>query len=160
MGKEHITMIGAGLAGPVMASYLAELGYSIEIHEKRHDMRLVEQSAGRSINLALSKRGINALKDIGVFEKIKPDLVFVVADRFENLSVAVAASYMNIPLAHLQGGEVTGSIDESLRHSMSKFANYHLVANADAKKRLIKMGEYKKNIYAPLCLLLQYRVLS
>ena len=72
MCKEHITMIGAGLAGPVMASYLVELGYSIEIHEKRHDMRLVEQSAGRSINLALSKRGINALKDIGVFEKIKP----------------------------------------------------------------------------------------
>ena len=64
--KDHITMIGAGLAGPVMASYLSGQGYSVEIHEKREDMRLVNQSAGRSINLALSKRGIKALEDIGV----------------------------------------------------------------------------------------------
>ncbi len=61
-------MVGAGLAGPLMASYLSKHGYSVEIHEKRKDMRLFDQSAGRSINLALSRRGMDALRDIGVLD--------------------------------------------------------------------------------------------
>ena len=69
---EKLTMIGAGLAGPLMASYLSERGYSVDIFERRLDMRCVNQSAGRSINLALSKRGIKALKEIGVYKLIKP----------------------------------------------------------------------------------------
>ena len=69
---EKLTMIGAGLAGPLMASYLSERGYSVDIFERRLDMRCVNQSAGRSINLALSKRGIEALKGIGVYKLIKP----------------------------------------------------------------------------------------
>ena len=117
MGSEHITMIGAGLAGPVMASYLAELGYSIEIHEKRHDMRLVEQSAGRSINLALSKRGINALKDIGVFEKIKPMMMPMVGrmihesdgnihlqkygQKTSEVIYSISRAFLNLSLIHI-----------------------------------------------------------
>ena len=69
---KKLTMIGAGLAGPLMASYLSERGYSVDIFERRLDMRCVNQSAGRSINLALSKRGIKALKEIGVYKLIKP----------------------------------------------------------------------------------------
>jgi UDP-hydrolysing UDP-N-acetyl-D-glucosamine 2-epimerase len=65
--------------------------------------------------------------------------------------LTIAGAHLNIPVVHIQGGEVTGSIDESLRHSMSKFSNYHLVANADAKKRLVKMGELEKNIYVVGC---------
>ena len=72
---QNITIIGAGLSGPVMASYLSNLGFEIDLFESRQDMRVIPQSAGRSINLALSARGINALKDIGVFEKIKPSLL-------------------------------------------------------------------------------------
>ena len=56
--REHISLIGAGLAGPVMAKYLSDHGYIIDIYERRPDMRVVKQSAGRSINLALSARGI------------------------------------------------------------------------------------------------------
>ena len=55
------------------------------------------------------------------FENSRPDIVVVIADRFENLAVAIAASYMNIPVAHIQGGEVTGSIDEKVRHAISNF---------------------------------------
>ena len=68
---KHVTIVGAGLSGPVMATYLCDLGYEVDLYESRRDMRVVPQSAGRSINLALSARGIAALKDIGVFEKIK-----------------------------------------------------------------------------------------
>ena len=72
MGNEKITLIGAGLAGPLMATYLAQHGYSVAIYESRPDMRKVDLSAGRSINLALSIRGINALKEVGVFGRIEP----------------------------------------------------------------------------------------
>ena len=72
MGNEKITLIGAGLAGPLMATYLTQHGYSVDIYESRPDMRKVDLSAGRSINLALSIRGINALKEVGVFDRIEP----------------------------------------------------------------------------------------
>ena len=58
---------------------------------------------------------------------------------------------MNIPVVHIQGGEVSGTIDESIRHAMSKFSHYHFVSNLDAKKRLIKMGEERKKIYVVGC---------
>ena len=86
-----------------------------------------------------------------VFENNRPDFVFAIADRFETLSVAVAASYMNIPLLHLQGGEVTGSIDESVRHAISKFANIHFPATYKSKQNLIKMGEDPKTIFNVGC---------
>ena len=82
-----------------------------------------------------------------LFENSKPDYVFAIADRFETLSVAIASSYMNIPLIHLQGGEITGSIDESVRHAISKFANIHFPATNLAKKNLIRMGEDPKTIF-------------
>ena len=73
--KENISLIGAGLSGPVMATYLSSLGFSTDIYESRSDMRINSKSAGRSINLALSARGIKALEDIGVYEKIRPTLI-------------------------------------------------------------------------------------
>jgi kynurenine 3-monooxygenase len=72
MKTEKITLIGAGLSGPLMATYLAKQGYSVDIYERRSDMRKTTQSAGRSINLAVSIRGINALKEVGIYDKIKP----------------------------------------------------------------------------------------
>ena len=73
--KQNITLIGSGLSGPVMATYLSSLGFSVDVYEARPDMRKNSVPAGRSINLALSARGIRALKDIGVFEKIEPNLI-------------------------------------------------------------------------------------
>ncbi len=86
-----------------------------------------------------------------VFENLKPDYVLAIADRFETLAVAVSASYMNIPLIHLQGGEITGSIDESVRHAISKFANIHFPATANSKKNLVKMGENPRYVYNVGC---------
>jgi len=84
-------------------------------------------------------------------EKIKPDIVLSGFDIGANFAVTVAAAHMNIPVAHIQGGEITGSIDESLRHAMSKFAHIHFPATELSKKRLIKMGENPKNIYVVGC---------
>ena len=71
MGRK-ITLIGAGLTGPLLATYLTQHGYEVDIYERRSDMRKETISAGRSINLAMSVRGIQALKEVGIYEKIKP----------------------------------------------------------------------------------------
>ena len=84
-------------------------------------------------------------------EKIKPDIILSGFDIGANFVLTVVGAHLNIPVAHIQGGEVTGSIDESLRHAMSKFSNYHYVANNDAKKRLEKMGEISKDIHVVGC---------
>jgi len=84
-------------------------------------------------------------------EKVKPDIVLSGFDIGANLAVTISAAHMNIPVAHIQGGEVTGSIDESIRHSMSKFAHIHFPATELSKQRLIRMGENKNNIYVVGC---------
>ncbi len=75
MPNKKITLIGAGLAGPLMASYLVKQGFLVEIYERRPDMRKIKIPAGRSINLALSARGILALKEVGIFDKIKSYII-------------------------------------------------------------------------------------
>jgi UDP-hydrolysing UDP-N-acetyl-D-glucosamine 2-epimerase len=86
-----------------------------------------------------------------VIKKEKPDLILSGFDIGANLALTIAGAHLNVPIAHIQGGELTGSIDESIRHAMSKFSNYHFVANYDAKNRLIKMGEKKNNIFNVGC---------
>lgn len=95
--------------------------------------------------------GLGILELATVFDNLKPDVVVTVADRFETLATAVAASYMNIPVAHIQGGEVTGSIDEKVRHSVTKLADLHLVATPMAGERVKKMGEDDRKIHVTGC---------
>src|SRR5262245_15457810 len=85
------------------------------------------------------------------FENLKPSIVLTVADRFETLATAVAASYMNVPLAHTQGGEVTGSIDESVRHAITKLAHVHFPATARAATNLVRMGEDPETVHLSGC---------
>ena len=85
--------------------------------------------------------GLGLLELPTVFELLQPDVVVTVADRFETIATAVAASYMNIPLAHTQGGEVSGSIDESVRHAVTKLAHVHFPATELSRRRVIAMGE-------------------
>ena len=85
--------------------------------------------------------GLGLLELPTVFELLQPDVVVTVADRFETIATAVAASYMNIPVAHTQGGEVSGSIDESVRHAVTKLAHVHFPATELAAQRVVAMGE-------------------
>lgn len=81
------------------------------------------------------------------FDNLRPDIVVVRGDRYEVLSAAVAAAYMNIPVAHIEGGDVTGTIDESVRHAITKMAHIHFATNEDSKKRILKMGEHPDYVF-------------
>jgi UDP-hydrolysing UDP-N-acetyl-D-glucosamine 2-epimerase len=85
--------------------------------------------------------GLGMLELPTVFELLQPDVVVTVADRFETIATAVAAAYMNIPVAHTQGGEISGSIDESVRHAVTKLSHVHFPATDLAAQRVIAMGE-------------------
>ena len=95
--------------------------------------------------------GLIVLELSALLEKFKPDLVLTIADRFETLPIAIASSYMNIPIAHTQGGEQTGSIDESVRHATTKLSQIHFPSTKKSMENIIKMGEDKKNVYLTGC---------
>ncbi len=95
--------------------------------------------------------GLGLLELSTLFQNLKPDMVLAVGDRFEIMAVAVTAAYMNIPLCHTMGGEVTGTIDESIRHAITKLAHLHFPANKQSAERIIKMGERPENVYALGC---------
>lgn len=106
---------------------------------------------GENLTAAAKTTGIGILELSTVFDNHKPDIVVTIADRFETMATAIAASYMNIPLAHIQGGEVTGNIDEKVRHSITKLADYHFVASEGAKERVLKLGERSKFVINTGC---------
>ena len=103
---------------------------------------------GSGMSKALGKAVVKLSE---IIEKSNPDLILSGFDIAANFAATIAGAHMNIPIAHIQGGEVSGNIDESLRHAMSKFSHYHFTANKDAKRRLIKMGEIKKNVFDVGC---------
>lgn len=94
---------------------------------------------------------IGILELATAFETLEPDIVLTVADRYETMATAVAASYMNIPLAHTQGGEVTGSIDESVRHAITKLAHVHFPTTDLSRERLLRMGEDPARVFLTGC---------
>jgi len=95
--------------------------------------------------------GMAIMEFATMFENLQPDIVVTVADRFETMATAIAASYMNIPLAHTQGGEVTGSIDESVRHAVTKLSHIHFAATRQAAENIIRMGEDPSNVHCTGC---------
>lgn len=95
--------------------------------------------------------GLGVMELSNVFYNLKPDVVVTIADRFETLATSIAASYQNITLAHIQGGEVTGNIDEKVRHANTKLADLHFVASEGARERVIKLGEDPKCVFNTGC---------
>ena len=95
--------------------------------------------------------GLALLDLASTFHELKPDIVLTVADRHETLATAIAASYMNILLAHTQGGEITGSIDESVRHACTKLAHVHFPATKKAYENIIQMGEEPNRVFLVGC---------
>jgi len=77
-----------------------------------------------------------------ILKRKKPDLIFVLGDRFEMISAPIAALPFNIPVIHLYGGSITeGAIDDAIRHSITKLSHFHLVAHSEYKKRILQLGE-------------------
>ncbi|SKB93687.1 UDP-N-acetylglucosamine 2-epimerase [Daejeonella lutea] len=95
--------------------------------------------------------GLGLLELPTVFSRLKPDFVVTIGDRFETMATTLAAAYMNIPVAHTMGGEVSGTIDESIRHAVTKFAHVHFPASEDARERIIKLGEVPEDVHMVGC---------
>ncbi|WP_374550745.1 UDP-N-acetylglucosamine 2-epimerase [Flavobacterium sp.] len=150
--KEHA---GLELQLIVAASALLErYGSAVNYIEKdgfEISARVFNVLEGENLTAAAKTTGIGILELSTVFDNLKPDIVVTVADRFETMATAISASYMNIPLAHIQGGEVTGNIDEKVRHAITKLADYHFVASESAKERVIKLGENFEMVFNTGC---------
>ena len=99
---------------------------------------LLEDTTGASMARALADELAGM---IPVLEKEQPDLVLLLGDRGEMLAGALAAIHLNLPVVHIHGGERSGTVDEPVRHAISKLAHYHFAATESSKKRLIKMGD-------------------
>ena len=106
---------------------------------------------GENLTTMAKSTGLGIIELSTLFENLAPDVVVTVADRFETLATAVAASYMNIPLAHTQGGEVTGSIDESVRHAVTKLSHIHFAATEQSRQNVIQMGEDEFRVHNTGC---------
>jgi UDP-hydrolysing UDP-N-acetyl-D-glucosamine 2-epimerase len=106
---------------------------------------------GENLVTSAKSTGLGLVELATVFDNLKPDAVVTIADRYETLANAVAASYMNIPVVHVQGGEVTGSIDEKVRHAVTKLANLHLVSTEPAAERVRRLGEDPRHVVVTGC---------
>ena len=95
--------------------------------------------------------GLGTIEVATALDRLKPDIVLTVGDRYETLATVIAAAYMNIRIAHTMGGEITGTIDESIRHAITKFSHIHFPANKKAKNNIIKMGEDPKYVFNVGC---------
>jgi len=99
-------------------------------------------------HIAMAKTAaLTALEFSNSLYKLNPDIVLVRGDRFEQLAVAMVAAYVNKTVAHIEGGDVSGTIDESVRHAITKLAHIHLVTNEDARRRVIQMGERPASVF-------------
>jgi UDP-hydrolysing UDP-N-acetyl-D-glucosamine 2-epimerase len=106
---------------------------------------------GETPSTMAKSTGLGLLELPTAFERLQPDVVITVGDRFETMATALAATYMNIPLAHTMGGEVSGNIDESIRHAVTKFAHVHFPACTEAADRIIRMGEDPDRVHVVGC---------
>ena len=91
--------------------------------------------------------GLGVIEFTNELQRLQPDVILIIGDRYEALSAAIAAAYINIPLAHIQGGEVSGSIDESARHAITKFAHLHFPNTQRAADYLVRMGENPQYVH-------------
>lgn len=136
----------------VTGSHLSD-GYGYTVNEIIEDGFNIDYKIdlllGSDNNVAISKSiGLGLLNFADCFSSLKPDLIIILGDRYEMLSVAITAMMQRIPIAHIHGGEVTeGAIDDKIRHSISKMSEIHFVANAEYKKRLIQLGERPSTIH-------------
>src|SRR4029434_10991249 len=110
----------------------------------------IELEGSTPVTMAKSV-GFGVVEFASEFQRLKPDIVLLIGDRYEALAAAIAAAYLNTCIAHIQGGEVSGSIDESARHAISKFAHFHFPSTKRSADYLVRMGEHPDTILSVGC---------
>ncbi len=136
------------------SAVITKYGSILDILKKdgfKVDYILQNQIEGTTTKSMVKTTGLALFELPEILDREKPDVVFTVGDRHETISTAIATVYMNIPLAHTMGGEVSGSIDESIRHAITKLAHIHFVSNKDSYNRVIKLGENRSRVFNVGC---------
>jgi UDP-hydrolysing UDP-N-acetyl-D-glucosamine 2-epimerase len=136
------------------SALLDRFGAVVEIVEEdgfHTDAKVHMIIEGETPTTMAKSTGLGLLELPTVFQQLAPDVVVTVGDRFETMATAIAAAYMNIPLAHTMGGEVSGTIDENIRHAITKMAHLHFPANQKAADRIIRMGEDPSIVHVVGC---------
>ena len=106
---------------------------------------------GETPSTMAKSTGLGLIELATQFEQLEPDIVLTIGDRFETMATTLAAVYMNITVAHTMGGEVTGTIDESIRHAVTKFAHIHFPVSEEARQRILKLGEREQHVHMVGC---------
>ena len=106
---------------------------------------------GESLLSSAKSTGLAVIEMASELNRLNPDAVITIADRYETLATAIAASYLNIPVVHIQGGEITGSIDEKVRHAVTKLSDLHFVSTKEAARRVLAMGENPASVFVTGC---------
>ncbi|MBR1363461.1 UDP-N-acetylglucosamine 2-epimerase [Bradyrhizobium ottawaense] len=109
--------------------------------------RIAVEEGPSSGALMASNIGRMLIGFVDALQAIQPDIVLVLGDRGEMLAGALAALHLNIPVAHIHGGERSGTVDEPVRHAISKLAHFHFVATDESRDRLIRMGEVAESVF-------------
>ncbi len=133
---------------------IGRFGNVIDVIKKdgfKVDFELYTLVEGENLETMAKSTGLSIVEYTSAFKKLKPHMVIVIADRYETLAAALTASYMNIFVVHTQGGEITGSIDESVRHATTKLAHLHFPATKIAAKNVVRMGENPKSVFNVGC---------
>jgi UDP-hydrolysing UDP-N-acetyl-D-glucosamine 2-epimerase len=136
------------------SALLDRYGNAVSVIEKdgfRVDRTVYMIVEGENLVTSAKSTGFGLAELATVFNDLKPHMVVTIADRYETVATSIAAAYMNIPLVHVQGGEVTGSIDEKTRHANTKLADIHLVSCDNARIRVERMGEQPESIFVTGC---------
>ena len=139
------------LGASALVSKYGELEKIILKDGFRIDTKIMNLVEGEN-PLSMSKTiGIGIIELSTILNKIKPDFVITVGDRYETLATSISSVLSNFRLIHTMGGEITGTIDESIRHATSKLAHLHFVATKKARERVIKLGEDPRYVFNVGC---------
>lgn len=136
------------------STLLARFGRAVDIIRQdgfEPDRSIHYVLEGETLLTQAKSTGMGIVELSTAFDDLKPDAVVTVADRFETKATAIAATYLNIPLIHLQGGEVSGNIDDRVRHAISKLSDFHFVCSSESKERVIRMGEEPETVFNHGC---------
>ena len=136
------------------STLLTRFGKAIDVIKKdgfQVDSEIHYVVEGENLITQAKTTGLGIIELATSFQRLAPDFVLTVADRFETMATAISATYMNIPLIHVQGGELSGNIDDRVRHAITKLADIHFVCTEASEERLINMGEASECIYNTGC---------
>ena len=142
----HIVIAGAVLL-PKYASKYANIKDMLERDGFKNIYEIHFNLEGSSTITQAKTAGLAVIEFSTFFHYWKPDLVVLRGDRYEGLAVAMSAAYLNIPVAHIEGGDVSGTIDESVRHAITKLSHIHFATNEPARERIIRMGEDPEYVF-------------